>query len=109
MDPGKAAARAAREVGDRHGREKGGAAGWMAPLSKLFAGSPAPGAPSNASAGSSKADGGVYRNSTASPLAAPRPFAHSRFVPKLGPALAASAMTANVEFSGSGDDEYECV
>ncbi|KAJ7784187.1 hypothetical protein B0H16DRAFT_1356160 [Mycena metata] len=100
MDPGKAAARAAREGEHGHEKEKAGAVGWMAPLSKLFAGSPA--GPSNTGSGSSKADGGVDRNSTASPLAAPRPLAHPRFVPKLGPALAASATTVNVEFSGSG-------
>ncbi|KAJ7034158.1 hypothetical protein C8F04DRAFT_1395617 [Mycena alexandri] len=101
MDPGKAAARAAREGEHGHEREKGGAAGWMAPLSKLFAGSPAPGA-SNAGSSSSKVDGVADRNATASPLAAPRPLAHTKFVPKLGPALAASATTVNVEFSGSG-------
>ncbi|KAJ7784185.1 hypothetical protein B0H16DRAFT_1446444 [Mycena metata] len=97
---GKAAARAAQEGEHGHEKEKAGAAGWMVPLSKLFAGSPA--GPSNTGSGSSKADGGVDRNSTASPLAAPRPLAHLRFGPKLGPALAASATTMNVEFSGSG-------
>ncbi|KAJ7724737.1 hypothetical protein DFH07DRAFT_1003651, partial [Mycena maculata] len=83
MDPGKHAQGGGSEA---HG---GGAAGWMAPLSKLFAGSPAP---RNAE---------VERTATASPLAAPRPMP-ARFVPKLGPALAASATTVNVEFSGAG-------
>ncbi|KAJ7181584.1 hypothetical protein C8R43DRAFT_273424 [Mycena crocata] len=81
MDPGKANATGAE--GHNHG---GG--GWMAPLSKLFAGSPA-----------SRPE--VERATTASPLAAPRPMP-PRFVPKLGPALAASATTVNVEFSGAG-------
>ncbi|KAJ7167824.1 hypothetical protein C8R46DRAFT_1350756 [Mycena filopes] len=98
MDPGKAT----REGEQGNERERGGAGGWMAPLSKLFAGaSPAPGTGS-AGSGSKAEGGGVDRNSTASPLAAPRPMAHTKFVPKLGPALAASATTVNVEFSGSG-------
>jgi hypothetical protein len=95
MDPSKAAAAAA--TGEHGGEGKGGGGdgrggGWMAPLSKLFAGGPA-----------SKADGAGEREraTMTSPLAAPRPM-HPRFVPKLGPALAASATTVNVEFSGAG-------
>ncbi|KAF7294106.1 PCI domain-containing protein [Mycena chlorophos] len=86
MDPAKA-----------HGAEEAqsnGPMGWIsAPLSKLFAGTPT----------AKVAE--VDRAATTSPLAAPRPMA-PRFVPKLGPALAASATTSattvNVEFSGAG-------
>ncbi|KAJ7461929.1 hypothetical protein FB451DRAFT_475703 [Mycena latifolia] len=85
MDPGRAQARGAEGQGGGQG-----AAGWMAPLSKLFAG---------AGAGAPRGEGD--RAATASPLAAPRPMP-ARFVPKLGPALAASATTVNVEFSGAG-------
>ncbi|KAJ7880930.1 hypothetical protein B0H13DRAFT_937993, partial [Mycena leptocephala] len=89
MDPNKSRAAEEHAQGEKDG--KGG--GWMAPLSKLFAGSPAP---RNADGG-----GGADRATMASPLAAPRPMP-PRFVPKLGPALAASATTVNVEFSGAG-------
>ncbi|KAJ6532259.1 hypothetical protein DFH09DRAFT_1092922 [Mycena vulgaris] len=85
MDPGKA------HGGEGAGPGVGGAHGWMAPLSKLFAGA----------GGSPAPRGDVDRAATASPLAAPRPMP-ARFVPKLGPALAASATTVNVEFSGAG-------
>ncbi|KAJ7098587.1 hypothetical protein B0H15DRAFT_821313 [Mycena belliarum] len=85
MDPAKAQAKA--RVVDAAGHGPSGA-GWMAPLSKLFAGSPAP-------------REAAERVATTSPLAAPRPMP-GRFVPKLGPALAASATTVNVEFTGTG-------
>ncbi|KAJ7458403.1 hypothetical protein B0H11DRAFT_2243101 [Mycena galericulata] len=92
MDPGKAQALAQAAGGEAQGAGAGGGpAGWMAPLSKLFAGTPA----------ASTRNPEVDRVATASPLAAPRPMA-PRFVPKLGPALAASATTVNVEFSGAG-------
>ncbi|KAJ7571938.1 hypothetical protein C8J56DRAFT_1176433 [Mycena floridula] len=61
-------------------QEKDGS--WMAPISKLFGAAPAP---------------GITRS--VSGRAIPRP---PRFVPKLQPALSASATTVNVEFSGSG-------
>ncbi|KAK7013120.1 PCI domain-containing protein [Favolaschia claudopus] len=90
MDPSKAAARAMDGDADGKGGADGKtASGWMAPLSKLFAGSPAP------------REAERERVGAASPLAAPRPIP-ARFVPKLGPALAASATTVNVEFSGAG-------
>ncbi|KAJ7094351.1 hypothetical protein C8R44DRAFT_890384 [Mycena epipterygia] len=86
MNPGKALAHGNADGAAQGGG--GGGAGWMAPLSKLFTGSPAP-------------RGDMDRAATASPLAAPRPLP-PRFVPKLRPALAASATTVNVEFSGAG-------
>lgn len=66
------------------------AGGWMAPITKLFS----PG-------GRSEAPGehqGLMRSTTVRGMPRPPP----RFVPKLGPALSASATTVNVEFSGSG-------
>ncbi|KAJ7620065.1 hypothetical protein FB45DRAFT_1006753 [Roridomyces roridus] len=93
IDPSSAprVSEAAMDPGKTHGEAGGGAVpGWMAPLSKLFAGSPAP-----------RATTDVDRGSTASPLAAPRPM-QARFVPKLGPAVVASTTTVNVEFSGAG-------
>ncbi|KAF7310216.1 hypothetical protein MIND_00395300 [Mycena indigotica] len=79
MNPGRAAA--------KEGEEQGGGRGWIAPLSKLFAGTP--------TAPPSKGD-----ERERAPVAAPRPMP-ARLVPKLGPALAASATTVNVEFSGA--------
>lgn len=61
--------------------------GWMAPLSKLFS-----------TPGGDRAPPTVGRSGTARTPIRPPP----RFVPKLGPALSASATTVNVEFSGSG-------
>ncbi|KAJ7265355.1 hypothetical protein B0H12DRAFT_1100459 [Mycena haematopus] len=88
MDPNKALRASEDHAGEGKGADGKGATGWMAPLSKLFAGSPAP-------------KDGERERATATPLAAPRPIP-ARFVPKLGPALAASATTVNVEFSGVG-------
>ena len=72
---------------------QGGVAAWMAPISKLFAptGRGEFGA-SERSMLSRSTSSGVTRETTRPP----------RFVPKLGPALAASATTVNVEFSGTG-------
>nr|GAT50162.1 predicted protein [Mycena chlorophos] len=82
MDPAKAHA-----AGDA---QSSGPVGWIsAPLSQLFAGTP------------TAKVAAVDRAATTSLLAAPRPMA-PRFVPKLGPALAASATMVNVEFSGAG-------
>ncbi|KAJ6475713.1 hypothetical protein C8R47DRAFT_1178957 [Mycena vitilis] len=90
MDPEKARARAAAE---EPGTGEGGkAAGWMAPLSKLFTG----GAASSSPAPHARAE-----SERAVAIASPRPMPPPRFVPKLGPALAASATTVNVEFSGA--------
>ncbi|KAJ7055101.1 hypothetical protein C8F01DRAFT_1063304 [Mycena amicta] len=92
LDPSSAnrISEAVMDPGKTHEEQASGAMGWIsAPLSKLFAGAPAPRAAE------------VDRASAASPLAAPRPMP-PRFVPKLGPALAASATTVNVEFSGAG-------
>ena len=86
LNPGKADIEA-------QGREVSAyaAAGWMAPISKLF--SPA---------GRTDATS-IDRHSTlvssTSTRGTTRPTRH---IPKLGPALAASATTVNVEFSGTG-------
>ncbi|KAF7335244.1 PCI domain-containing protein [Mycena sanguinolenta] len=89
MDPSKAMRASEEHAGEGKGADGKGAAGWMAPLSKLFVGSPAP------------KDVERERAAAMSPLVAPKPMP-PRFVPKLGPALAASATTVNVEFSGAG-------
>ncbi|PBK67066.1 hypothetical protein ARMSODRAFT_959740 [Armillaria solidipes] len=86
LNPSKAEAEAEKE------REKdgNGGGGWMAPISKLF------GSPSN------RPENGILASSfgrSNSGRVPPRP---PRFVPKLGPALSASATTVNVEFSGAG-------
>ena len=75
--------------------------GWMAPLSKLFGGVVA-----------SQADdktpdwlGQPTPRKASAPVVAAETTLRSKpskFVPKLGPALAATATTVNVEFSGSG-------
>ncbi|KAJ7682031.1 hypothetical protein DFH06DRAFT_1388202 [Mycena polygramma] len=91
MDPDKARARAAAE--EPGAGEGGKTAGWMAPLSKLFTGG---------AASSSPAPHGRAEGERAAAIASPRPMPPPRFVPKLGPALAASATTVNVEFSGAG-------
>ncbi|KAF9527978.1 hypothetical protein CPB83DRAFT_855117 [Crepidotus variabilis] len=97
LNPGKAEAeRKAREAAGQ-----GGPASWMAPISKLFL-------------PTGKADGGsgiavprilLPRGNSGglSGGSGPVPIVRApRLVPKLGPALAASATTVNVEFSGSG-------
>ncbi|KAH7931341.1 hypothetical protein BV22DRAFT_998573 [Leucogyrophana mollusca] len=87
LDPAKAEAmeRERKSSGSAHGSS------WMAPFSKLF--------------GSSSSDVG----SNSSNHTPPRPLSRGRGtvrqprpVPKLGPALAASTTTVNVEFSGTG-------
>ena len=88
LNPGKAEADSAKE---KDVFALVNPAGWMAPISKLFA-------PAGRSEGVSEASGAVQRShSGRTSLGRP-----GRFVPKLGPALAASATTVNVEFSGSG-------
>ena len=86
LNPGKAEAEKRVEGAQ-------GVAAWMAPISKLFlpAGRVEMGA-SDRSALSRSTSSGTTREITRPP----------RFVPKLGPALAASATTVNVEFSGVG-------
>ncbi|KIY70393.1 hypothetical protein CYLTODRAFT_435731 [Cylindrobasidium torrendii FP15055 ss-10] len=86
MNPAKAEAEALKR--QTPGNDMNGS-GWMGPLSKLFgsvAPSPAPQPARNTS--------GLQRSVSGR--------APQRFVPKLGPALSASATTVNVEFSGSG-------
>ena len=92
LNPSKADADDARETAGH-----GGAVAWMAPLSKLFLPSTIAKSDSGGSGdrlvpsyGSRTGTGGTN---------ASRP---PKFVPKLGPALAASATTVNVEFSGTG-------
>ena len=70
----------------------GGAAGWIAPIVKLFQGGEEKPPPSSSSNPSSHA--GLLRSTTQRPT--------PRIVPKLSPALSASTTTINVEFqSGS--------
>ncbi|KAH9927068.1 uncharacterized protein BXZ73DRAFT_49175, partial [Epithele typhae] len=69
----------------------GGASGWIAPISKLLG---LPGGSSNQDSATS----GAF--SSARNLGRGRP--PPRVVPKLQPALSASAMTVNVEFTGAG-------
>lgn len=74
---------------ERDGDSHVAAAGWMGPISKLF-GSPSvrPG---------ERGSPALTRS-----LSGKGPARPQRFVPKLGPALSASATTVNVEFSGAG-------
>lgn len=91
MDPAKAEAEAAKA------RNTGGGdnvAGWMAPISKLFG---ATGARPEAVASGERGAAALTRS-----LSGKGPTRPPRFVPKLSPALSASATTVNVEFSGSG-------
>ena len=88
LNPGKADI----DAKEREGSAQAGTAGWMAPISKLFA----PTARTDTTP--------VDRQSTLVPSTTntrgtSRP---PRSIPKLGPALAASATTVNVEFSGTG-------
>ena len=82
LNPGRTEA----EAKERELSAQTGAAGWMAPISKLFL----PIAP-------------VDRHATLVPPTNTKGTSRPpRFIPKLGPALAASATTVNVEFSGTG-------
>ncbi|KAF9461989.1 hypothetical protein BDZ94DRAFT_1262166 [Collybia nuda] len=74
-------------------RENAGASvanGWMAPISKLFS-------PGGRSERNTEERTGLLRSVSGRGTSRP-----PRFVPKLGPALSASATTVNVEFSGTG-------
>ncbi|KII94595.1 hypothetical protein PLICRDRAFT_47624 [Plicaturopsis crispa FD-325 SS-3] len=89
MNPSKA------EAAQREKESRGAnAGGWMAPISKLF------GAPStNSDSGqASNAAATLQRSNSGRGNARPP----ARVVPKLGPAVSASAATVNVEFSGMG-------
>ncbi|KAJ3501719.1 hypothetical protein NLJ89_g9213 [Agrocybe chaxingu] len=88
LNPGKAEAETREK--EREGATEGGVSGWMAPISKLFS-------PVGRSDPVSDRPGLTRSSSARAPSTRPQ-----RFVPKLGPALAASATTVNVEFSGSG-------
>lgn len=85
LNPGRADA----ERKEREAAAQSGAAGWMAPISKLFSPTGRTEAPVSGSA--------MARSKSAKGTSRP-----AHFVPKLRPALAASATTVNVEFSGAG-------
>ena len=87
LNPGKADI----EAKEREASAQAGVAGWMAPISKLFTPS--------VRIDTTQVD----RQATLVPSTTTRGNGHpSRSTPKLGPALAASATTVNVEFSGTG-------
>lgn len=115
LDPAKAEKEAQkirereREKERERDRDGGGGTGWMAPISKLFggsAGSAALGRTTDTSAGpelagratspAAAALGGLTRSTSSR---APSHTQRPRLVPKLQPALSASATTVNVEFS----------
>ncbi|KAF8883152.1 hypothetical protein CPB84DRAFT_1851011 [Gymnopilus junonius] len=114
LDPGSAAKRvnevglglgSKTEEGDRKKEEGGGegVAAWMGPISKLFSPNAAQ-APTGSGSNRNNGTGPVSGSVTTTGAGANRAWATrpQRFVPKLGPALAASATTVNVEFSGTG-------
>jgi hypothetical protein len=79
--------------GSSGGGGGGGSGGWIGPISKLFGSQP----PQSERAG---LGAGIHRSSsTKTPGGGMR--SQPKFVPKLQPALSASATTVNVEFSGS--------
>lgn len=84
LDPAKA------EAMEREGKASGSGSSWIAPFSKLF--------------GSSLGESVTHPSqSPPRPVSRGRGVIHQpRPVPKLGPALAASATIVNVEFSGAG-------
>jgi hypothetical protein len=87
LNPGKADT----EANEREISVQAGVAGWMAPISKLFT----PTARTDTTP--------VDRQAALVPSTNTRGTSHApRSIPKLGPALAASATTVNVEFSGTG-------
>ncbi|KAL5527842.1 hypothetical protein ACEPAG_6643 [Sanghuangporus baumii] len=92
MDPSKQLSK----VGSRGTKQR--PAGWMAPLSKLFGTTSTTQAntksPENPSVSDRVGTGSPATNATVRQ----KP---TRFIPKSGPALAASATTVNVEFSGT--------
>ncbi|KAF8872758.1 hypothetical protein BD779DRAFT_1571794 [Infundibulicybe gibba] len=88
LDPSKVEARERARAKDgplSHG------AGWMAPISKFF------GSPTHEEDSSAEHAALVRSEIARGPTRHP-----PRAIPKLGPALAASATTVNVEFSGTG-------
>ncbi|KDR84289.1 hypothetical protein GALMADRAFT_237043 [Galerina marginata CBS 339.88] len=89
LNPGRAEAEKREKEENSLG---GGVAGWMAPISKLFS-------PTGRVELPPIEPGGLTRTTSAGGKERTRP---PRFAPKLGPALAASATTVNVEFSGTG-------
>ncbi|KAF8165772.1 hypothetical protein B0H34DRAFT_763197 [Crassisporium funariophilum] len=88
LNPGKAEAE--KRDSEREASVAGSPAGWMAPLSKLFS-------PTGRTEPGPIDRHGLVRSTSTGIHSRP-----PRFVPKLGPALAASATTVNVEFSGTG-------
>jgi hypothetical protein len=86
LHPSKAEAEGKEKEQDSTG--PAAASGWMAPISKLF----------QARGDNSGEQSGIVRSVSARGRTRPP----TRFVPKSGPALSASATTVNVEFSGTG-------
>ncbi|KAF9025859.1 hypothetical protein BDZ89DRAFT_1102188 [Hymenopellis radicata] len=91
LDPSKSDVLVGKE---RDAENNGAAAGWMAPISKLFG---ATSVRPESGVGGERGLPALTRSVSAKVPARP-----ARFVPKLGPALSASATTVNVEFSGAG-------
>jgi len=92
LNPSKADADNGRETAGH-----GGAVAWMAPLSKLFL----PSAIAKFDSGGS-GDRAAPSHGSRTGIGGTNASRPPKFVPKLGPALAASATTVNVEFSGTG-------
>ncbi|KAI5117865.1 hypothetical protein M0805_006567 [Coniferiporia weirii] len=89
MDPSKA-------LDEARGRTSARSSGWMAPFSKLFGGAATTPPESKPSDGTPRAAPGPATVNTITRQRIPK------FVPKSGPALAASTTTVNVEFSNAG-------
>lgn len=100
MDPTKGLDSAVRS--NKNGPQGINSSGWMAPLSKFFGGVVAA---QGESSNPERPGLGTTRKASVPVSAAVENHLHSKpskFVPKSGPALAASTATVNVEFSGSG-------
>ncbi|THV03334.1 hypothetical protein K435DRAFT_748008 [Dendrothele bispora CBS 962.96] len=94
LDPAKAEAEKRRAQKDGNAAVVGA---WIAPITKLF------GAPVGRSSEGQDRSGTPSAGATLTRSVSGRETVRPpRFVPKLGPALSASATTVNVEFSGSG-------
>ncbi|PFH47125.1 hypothetical protein AMATHDRAFT_7055 [Amanita thiersii Skay4041] len=103
LDPSKAEKETLREENGHRGfGGKEGTMGWINPISKLF--SPGQRVEKHHAQSSYAAsvidDRGSVMNRTVSGRGMPRPVRNIT-VPKIGPALAATATTVNVEFSGA--------
>lgn len=88
LDPNKGEVE--RKEKERENAGSSVASSWMAPISKLFS-------PGGRSENNLEEHTGLARS-----VSGRGPSRPPRFIPKLSPALSASAMTVNVEFSGTG-------